>query len=501
MISIVQLSELFERELNAILNNPEIQFKIWSEVGQYQPYHRDGNTVTHYINGNLRTNTSANDANNLAMGVNGLSLVFSVPVKRPRANVNQTAEDLQEINDGQYPYVQYITSAINDYFQEAKSAVLPDDKGKNFTVSWQAGTSLSGAVDLVPVLGKCIEISVYIEMYFIEGGTSSKDVKIYFDGSLVPYKAIRFGRSPVTERDVYADKLVSKGVITSTALAIDIDFPSNADITTQAVIDYLLGGEPNVAHFVDIEWGDTRKESYLMTVNTVQTSAQGVAIAGVSVSLMEVVDNLFDVSEGYQIRKFIFKSSTPPIITVPTIPATQTNLYFALSMECTVYIAGRAFKVTAGTNYYVNLTSADLVYDEELDAYCVTLITGKQVSVIRASAPYIGVYGVTAISGEWKWNDNLTYTENMSLPVDYKSKGTAYHSISLRRDTPYGVMGMRYLTSTTNVGTAADNVCETSRTNVTTWVDEGYKTIDFGTAEQEIGSFYDYLKQNAKKVI
>lgn len=78
MISLKELSNRFESGLNAelktVLKSEEIQFKIWAEAGQFQKPLRDGNTITYFINGNLRTSSSANDANDLVMGVNGLTL-------------------------------------------------------------------------------------------------------------------------------------------------------------------------------------------------------------------------------------------------------------------------------------------------------------------------------------------------------------------------------------------------------------------------------------------
>ena len=122
MITLTQFADRFQQGLNEVLNENEIEFKIWRNVGKYQKALRDGNTVTHYINGNLRVNSSANDANDLVMGVNGLSLDFMVPIQRPRTNAKQSAEALNEIQNNQYQFVEEIVTAINSYFQKAASA-------------------------------------------------------------------------------------------------------------------------------------------------------------------------------------------------------------------------------------------------------------------------------------------------------------------------------------------------------------------------------------------
>ena len=371
MITVKQLSEVFENGLNTVLNNPEIQFKIWAETGQHERARREGNNITYFINGNLRTSTSANDANDLVMGVNGLSLEFAVPIQQPRTNTEQTAEDLAKIKDGQYPFVTYIINAINGYFQKAQAIPLTDDKGIDFSVAFQAGTVTPGAVDLTSVLGNYLSVSVYIEVYFIQGGVNSKDVKVTFDNSSLPFQATRYGRTPVTERDVYADNLISKNVITSSAFAIDVDFPVTDDAAAQACINYLLSGEPNVAHFVKVTFGELVEQIFLMTFNTVQVSAQGIAIAGASASLMEVVDNIsaINLPDKMELGKITLTSSD---VTSVTYTATE---------KCYLYCAGKTYSLEAGESVEeIPLSAVNIEYDDKTNeyfVYYVTLNTGE----------------------------------------------------------------------------------------------------------------------------
>lgn len=367
MITVKQLSNVFENGLNTVLNNPEIQFKIWAEAGEHVGARREGNTITYFINGNLRTSTSANDANDLVMGVNGLSLEFAVPVQQPRTNATQTAEELAKIKDGQYPFVTYIVNAINGYFQTAKAISLTDGDGVEFSVAFQAGTVTPGNVDIASVLGNYLPIPVYIEVYFVEGGVNSKDVKVYFDGKSMPFQAVRHGRSPMTERDVYAGSLVSKSLVTSTAFAIDIDFPVTSDPATQACVNYLIGGEPNAAHFVNVKFGNLNEENYLMTLNTVQTSAQGIAIAGVSASLMEVVENVsaLGVPDNYEMDKFTFQNSD------------ATSVSFTAEADCLFYCAGETYSLSAGEGINIPLDQSDYEYSETDGVYYVYYVLLK----------------------------------------------------------------------------------------------------------------------------
>ncbi len=380
MIKLTQLSNLFENGLNTLLaaelGTGNIKFKIWAEAGKYKKAHREGNTVTQYINGNIRTSTSANDANSLVMGVNGLSLEFAIPVQQPRTNPMQTAEELQLIEDGQFQFVQHVVNAINSYFQTARVESLKDGNGTNFTVAYQSGTVISGAVDLASRLGNYLSVSVYIEVFFIENGLSSKNVIVYFDDDIpdseIPFMAVRHGRTPMLENDVYVGSLVSKSIVTSSAFAIDIDVPLHSDGFTKSCLDYLLDGEPNVAHFVTAVFGTMNSKKYLMTLNTVQTSATGISVAGCTASLMEVMGraSVVNVPDSYQVARIEVDSSE-----LQSIEVTSAN-------ECTAFIAGEVVAFLPNAVNKIALTPDDIEYNNTDDKYYVYCITNRQCTFV-----------------------------------------------------------------------------------------------------------------------
>lgn len=382
MIKITEIAKRFEQDLNALLPNDEIQFKIWADAGQFIEARRDGNKITYFINGNLRTTTSANEANDLIMGINGLTLEFLIPIKPPRTNVEQTSEELAKIKDGQYPFLQYIINAINGYFDKAQAWSLEDENGTEFSLSFQAGVAIPNDIDIYNKTGASVPVSVYIETFFVEGGVNSKAVKLMIDGKIVPYQVLRTGRSPVVERDVYAGgNLVSKNIITSTEFAIDVDFPVTS--AAKPFLDYLYDGKPNVAHFVTLTQenhkGEKTENLYFMTIHNIVNTAQGIAIAGSSVSLMQVTDYGFDVPDEFGIVKFQYESSQPVTLT------------FTVSEPCTAFIAGNAVKLSG--NATVSLTAADFVYSPQDDKYFVYLVTDKPITVSGAPVPVIVVGG------------------------------------------------------------------------------------------------------------
>lgn len=367
MIELKKIAETIENGLNDILTsvtgNSEMEFHIWATAGKHRTAHREGNTVTYFINGNLRVTTSANDANTIEMGTNGLMLEFLIPIQMPRTNGKQDEEELQAIRNGQYPFPEMITSIINAYFKEQKT--FHDD---NFAYSFVAGTATPGTLDLRSEVGEAVPVSVYIELYYIEGGTMSKDIVITFDGKEIPYQSASFGRSGVIDRDIDVRDLTSKGTASSTAFSIELRFPSNKDAVSRAAVDYLLNGEPNTAHFVSVKWGDIDEKIFLMMIDRMDGNSEGITIAGNRISLIEAMDNceILSFPDEYQVTQFRFTSST------------VTEFSFSLNEDCNTYIAGKAEKSCVGVKT-ITLQPNDFEYDEDTDSYIVYLITDKKV--------------------------------------------------------------------------------------------------------------------------
>ena len=387
MITLKQFAEKIENDLNnllfAAMKSEEIRFKIWATAGECQKPVREGNVIIHEIIGNMKTSTSSNDANNvLAMGVNGLSLDFMLPVYPPRTNSAQTAEQLAKISDGQYPFLELIINVLNSYFQKAQVTTMKDGNEVEFSVAFQAGSVIPGAVELATQFGNAVPLNVFIQVYFIEGGTNSKDVKITVDGKLMPFQAVRLGRAAVLERDVYSGESVSKCLASSTAFSVDADYPSSNNPATVTALDYLLNGEANTAHFVGVQWGEEITKLFFMQYNTVQTSATGIAVAGVSASLVEIGgnDELYNLPQGFITVRF-------------TLADSQTEtLTFTLSEECETFIAGvGAFKRNGAQA--VILTPLSFEFDEDDDTYNVNLIVDRQVTITNASAPFTIIKG------------------------------------------------------------------------------------------------------------
>lgn len=378
MISLKDIARKFEDGLNVILNNSEIQFKIWADAGKYAKPERNGNSIVHQIVGNLRTSTSSNDTNNtLVMGVNGLSLDFMIPIYPPRTNAMLTEAQLAVIEDGQYPFLDYIANAINTYFQKAQVFTQEDNEGEVFTVAFQAGAVVPGSVELAPKFGNAVPYNVYIQLYFIQNGLNSKDVKISVDGEPMPFQAVRLGRAAVLERDLYAGETISKCFASSTAFSVDADFPASANTPTLGVQKFIFDGEPNTAHFVTVQWSNKVNKLFFMTYNTVQASVMGINVVGLSASFVEVGGNqaLYNLPQGFKTVRF-------------TLSDSQTKtLLFTLPRQCSTFIAGVG-AVNRNGAQTVNLAPTSFQYDEDNDIYSVDMVVDGEIIITNASAPF-----------------------------------------------------------------------------------------------------------------
>lgn len=95
------------------------------------------------------------------------------------------------------------------------------------------------------------------------------------------------------------------------------------------------------------------------------------------------------------------------------------------------------------------------------------------------------------ISGVWKWNDNPTqYSDDLTEFVSFKTNNQNFGNFWIDLNIEGGL--------STQTRAAERVVFYNGSSSV--WLDEAYKTMDFGTDEQEVSQdFYNYLTANATK--
>lgn len=378
MVSLLQLANEIQNGLTAQLNDPNIDFKIWASAGEYSKSVRSGNTVQSYIQGTLLSSSSSNEGNILSMGYNGLQLYLSVPLQAPKTVSTQTSEELQKIQNSQYPFLTLVLSALDAYFSVASVMQLTDDAGTEYTISMVAGRTITGNVDVAAQFGNNLTVSLLIGVYFLQGGISARTVVVNIDGVRVPLSSVTINRANQKSSDVYQGGTSVKNVSSATALSIDFAFPANWDNTTNQAIRALYAGNANMAHFVELSIGSQYDGNFLMTFDNLNLAAQNVQFAGITGALIECVDNvsLLSFPNYMQVGYFSFANSS------------AANVSFsASSSEYMAYISGRVYMMSLASAY-VNLLPEDFIYDPTTNEYRVYMVTLGAVTVSDSSAPF-----------------------------------------------------------------------------------------------------------------
>lgn len=374
MIKLSDIANYIENGLNTVLGSVGYEFRIWADAGEMVHALRTGNSVTQWIPANLRSVSSANENNILVMGANGLMLDLAIPVKRLKTSAGQTPEELEKIQNGQYPFIAEVRAVIDDYFQLSQVFTKDDADGVSYTVSMEAGRAQTGVVDILPVLDECLTVSVFISLTFLQGGINARNVVLNIDGVRVPLLNVTFGRANRLSSDVYSDAAVVKNIATATALSIDFSFPANADNSTKQAFLALLDGKPNIVHFVSVQIGSAYDGNYLMVFDNLTMNAQGVLFAGLNGSLIEAVENplMLDTPDYMQVGRFTLASSD-----------TETLTFTATG---TAFIAGKVQEFDGAST--VELSPDDFVYSETDDTYYVYMISLAAMSVTASSATF-----------------------------------------------------------------------------------------------------------------
>lgn len=96
------------------------------------------------------------------------------------------------------------------------------------------------------------------------------------------------------------------------------------------------------------------------------------------------------------------------------------------------------------------------------------------------------------VSGVWKWNDVISVIPGKTLNINFTSNSKSFIQMIVERDVAGNVLF--YVEDVTTTYVDAYNLYDN------TWTNEVYKTIDFGSSEQEVSQdIYTWFTQNATK--
>lgn len=376
MLNLKDIAKEFETGLNTTLGDENVQFKIWVNAGQRTKPRRKGNTVTHFIDCILRPTASMNLGTLIDMGSWTLTLEGLVPIPPPRTSANPTDEEMQRVYEEQYNYALGIFGAVDKYFSIAENISITTEDGKTFSVGIRAGTSIAGLAELLHGVGEAVQLTVYIELGYTEGGVNSRLATIAIDTpeNIVPSMATDINRENVLQNDVYAGETCRRSAASASAIAISLQLPLT-DKTGQAY-DFLVQGEINVAHFVYYTLNGKTTVYWMMVDAPVQSSRE-VTNVGINYNLVEAANDpeLVKVPASYQIMSASFDTSEKVTLrfSISGFAQEKQDTYAKVGTRI-VYLYYPADGI------YVDIDENDLVYNPETGKYVLFITTPKAIS-------------------------------------------------------------------------------------------------------------------------
>ncbi len=317
MITLENLSSILQEGLaNALEADPivfkygqgqserteQYQIAVDYDTAEYIPSVREGNTVTHYIQGLLLERGSTIEVTNTQSfnGTISAEMQILVPVLEDKLDNLTLVEKFRDI--------------LTNYL-----AVNKIQNVDGYSVATMYNLATSGLRQQIQQIGDAFTFIVQMDFYIIQGGVNSSGIKMYFNGGpengkQVDYIAFGMRRVATQENNVEGNPRAmigsfpptSKTLTDSTALVIRVTAPllyngSVAEFGINALTALRIGGTDIGPYAVYIEF-DLGKDIdgnrmitgsyYNMVFSDVALNAEGTKNASVEVTLTEemVVD-------------------------------------------------------------------------------------------------------------------------------------------------------------------------------------------------------------------
>lgn len=275
MIPINKLLEFVNNGLNAQLTeDSNVQFQIYADGGDYEPPQREGNKVYFNINGvGSITENNIVPINNLLVATQTLSVVVMLGID-PNKGVEESVEPFR--------------SLLSSWLAQPQKINLEND-GKNYSVTVYGSQPQAGELLQRDNIGKSLPYSFNVYFSMVQGGISSFDLQLTFDGEPIPYMEASVSMAVVTEGGVFS---ATDGQVqnypTSYGLQIDLTVPAleNNNLTT-AFAKWLLTKTRNT-HSVTIGYAG-EEGTYNMIFAQSNITARGLDNIGQSITLIEAL--------------------------------------------------------------------------------------------------------------------------------------------------------------------------------------------------------------------
>ena len=261
----ITLDQLKDNYIMPVLNSTPFHFMVFTDAGDYRAPERRKNTVTEYING-LFTLTQS-EIQKLGAGLTAVAIVTSLRFLVPC--------DHDPDHKGELQMVQQIRDALSEAFsQNVKLSIVSDGKTRNL----QQG------------IGDSLEYVCTVTFAYLENAVNASDIKIFIDGTEIPYTNFLLTRRLNSSADLY--KRASNGeaqvYAESSTFTIDLETPAlyNSPASSE-IINHILGvTSSNKLHTVVLQFGDFVGRTSSMIFGECTASGAGVSNVVYKVSLL-----------------------------------------------------------------------------------------------------------------------------------------------------------------------------------------------------------------------
>lgn len=376
MITLKQLTDKLSSALNA-QGNPGITFVLHNDTGEYVKAVREDNDVKDIVNGMVSVTSS--EVQNTSEGLTIATMTTRVELLVP---CRDTEEDINEIvlnDDGTYgeelartgnkAFLQSVRNWLDEFCANNGTTTMTDEDGKIYNVSYVYSLVATGIRQMDSFAGDSFTFVIYADYTLIQGGLNSREVKIFLDGTEIGYSNMTLRRVPTQEVSVFSGAAIGKSLTSDTVLGISVSLPASTKEITSTVLDYILHGNRNVTHFLELR---TENDSnfYLVQFGQNEATASGVLNVGMTVTFVEVPDE-------YEFLKF------PDEFYIYEATASGSNLTFKADGDTILYRFGGGGFAEFTDEDILNLVKGEIIVSTEqiTNAYLLPLMPISRIEI------------------------------------------------------------------------------------------------------------------------
>lgn len=300
----IKLTDITENLTNVFNQNPMgLTFKLFTDTGKYKRAIRRYNTAIDYINGIVSVTSSnvtkTNDGLIVGTMTNRIELLVrckddeeDIEYKVEKENSDGNVEVGTEMISGNETFLNNFRNYLDDFTKNNTYTTMTDSVGNKYDVSVSFNFAVAGVRQQSPGVGDSITYIMYAYYNFIQDGENSLRYKFILDGNQIPYTVATQRRAPTVEATVFSNTKdgSAKATVSSTVCGYSLSCPSFVSAFSNVIKNYLLNGERNVVHFLEVVMGEVSKV-YLVVLGESSVTVQGVLNAGLEISFAEAVDD------------------------------------------------------------------------------------------------------------------------------------------------------------------------------------------------------------------